>query len=183
MLPSRVFIIFYILIKKENILHKPILLPHYQGVSIAYVFTTLSFQVSLSIHRNGSVSVLNGRPMIAYKCFEIHQRTSPISLTLLLQEYPTNLVLLSRMTYEMDGRWQVNCFLVRCYFQERLHATISFLIYVSSFFQSFCQCHLNIIININIIIIIICIVSHQTKPQVLGVLSVKEFKEKHTIKK
>ena len=50
-----------------------------------------------------------GRPTLACLCKKVHLRTSLMSSTLFLQQFPTCVVCLIRMVLEIGGRWQYTC--------------------------------------------------------------------------
>ena len=63
--------------------------------------------------------VLVGHPTLACSCVGVHRRTSLMSLSLILRQYPTCLARLTWMVLEMGGKWPYSC-LVRCCFWDLL---------------------------------------------------------------
>lgn len=83
--------------------------------------------------------VLNAWSMLVCPCFGVHDRTSLISLSILLKVCSTNLVL-SWMTCEMRDRKPYNCFCVGCCFQDKQISDIYY--YRLWLTVQLCLCHI-----------------------------------------
>ena len=69
-------------------------------------------------------------------CVGVHRRMSIMSSSLYLQLYSACHVHLTKIVYEMGGKWQYNCCFVRCCFQDLFKTDCSILeSFPSSFFS------------------------------------------------
>ena len=76
------------------------------------------------------------RTTLACPCDGFHRRTSLMSSSLLLQQCSACLVRLTRMVWEMVGRWPYSCFFVECCFHDLFKTARSILVqFPSSLFS------------------------------------------------
>ena len=100
-------------------------------VLVARISLTLSQHFSLSFIASGRSSgqhpvsshscwmyVRAGRPAFARSCVGVHNNTSPMSSSLLLQQCPACLVRLTRIVFVIGGRWPYSWCLVGCCRQD-----------------------------------------------------------------
>ena len=104
---------------------------HHHVVPPARTSLTLSCHFSLSFIASGNSSGLRpvssqscciyvraGRSAFAQPYVGVHRSTSPMSLSLLLQQCPAYLVRLTWIIFVMGGRWQYSCFFMGCCLQD-----------------------------------------------------------------
>ena len=104
---------------------------HHHVVLVAQISLTLSRHSSLSFIALGRSSaqhpvsshscwmyVRAGRPAFARPCVGVHKSTSLMSSSLLLQQCPACLVLLTWIVFVMGGRWPYSWCLVGCCRQD-----------------------------------------------------------------
>ena len=66
-------------------------------------------------------------PILVHPCFGFH-RTSLMTSFLLFQQYPTCLVCLNWVVFEIGGKWLYSCCFVGCYFQDLFKTACSILV-------------------------------------------------------
>ena len=102
--------------------------PHHHHIAlVARISLTLSRHSSLSLIALGRSSgqhpvsshscwmyVRAGRPAFARPCVGVHESTSLMSSSLLLQQCPACLVRLTWIVFVIGGRWPYSCCLVGC---------------------------------------------------------------------
>ena len=114
---------------------------HHHIVLAARISLTLSRHSSLSFIALGRSSgqhpvsshscwmyVRAGRPAFARPCVGIHKSTSLMSSSLLLQQCPACLVLLTWIDFVIGGRWPYSWCLVGCRCQDLLRIARSILV-------------------------------------------------------
>ena len=114
---------------------------HHHIVLVARISLTLSRHSSLSFIALGRSSgqhpvsshscwmyVRAGRPAFARPCVGIHKSTSLMSSSLLLQQCPACLVLLTWIVFVIGGRWPYSWCLVGCCCQDLFRIARSILV-------------------------------------------------------
>ena len=114
---------------------------HHHIALVARISLTLSRHSSLSFIALGRSSgqhpvsshscwmyVRAGRPAFARPCVGIHKSTSLMSSSLLLQQCPACLVLLTWIVFVIGGRWPYNWCLVGCCCQDLFRIARSILV-------------------------------------------------------
>ena len=114
---------------------------HHHIALVARISLTLSRHSSLSFIALGRSSgqhpvsshscwmyVRAGRPAFARPCVGIHKSTSLMSSSLLLQQCPACLVLLTWIVFVIGGRWPYSWCLVGCCCQDLFRITRSILV-------------------------------------------------------
>ena len=123
---------------------------HHHVVPLALISLTLSRHFSLSFIASGRSSglhpvsshnccvyVLAGCPALARPYVGVHRNTSLMSSSLLLQECPTCLALLTWIVLVMGGRWPYSWCFVGCCRQDLFNIARNILVKLpSSFFSS-----------------------------------------------
>ena len=123
---------------------------HHHVVPLARISLTLSRHFYLSFIASGRSSGLHpvsshtccmyvraGRPAFAWPYAGVHRSTSLMSSSLLLQQCPACLVLLTCIVFVMGGRWLYSWWLVGCCRQDLFNIARNILVSLpSSFFFS-----------------------------------------------
>ena len=127
--------------KRNQIIYIYIYIYHHDVVTPARISLTLSRHSSLSFIASGRSSGLHPvssqsycmyvravRPAFARPCVGVHRRTSLMSSSLLLQQYPACLVRLTWIVFVMGGRWPYSCCFVGCFRQDLFKISRSILV-------------------------------------------------------
>ena len=114
---------------------------HHHVVLVARISLALSRHFSLSFIASGSYSgqhpvssyscwmyVRAGRPAFARPCVGVHNSTSLMSSSLLLQQCPACLVRLTWIVFVIGGRWPYSWCLVGCCRQDLFNIARSILV-------------------------------------------------------